>query len=215
MHHGFLRLPYSRDDSAWGSVMIPITVAERRRADGAADRREPRRRIRGAGGAAGADAGARARRRHRPGHDRSVHEHPGLPRRHADLADRPGQPQPQLSRPAGRHADREDRRLFQPHAGADGGLRAGLPLGRQDARLPALRRRAPAGGRRCRRRPASPRCARSTRPIRWCCWRSTASACSTPPSRRSARSSSPPSSAAAAPRRRARSPSPARGRATS
>ncbi|MFN3131181.1 N(2)-acetyl-L-2,4-diaminobutanoate deacetylase DoeB [Roseibium sp.] len=26
IHHGFLRLPYSRDDSAWGSVMIPITV---------------------------------------------------------------------------------------------------------------------------------------------------------------------------------------------
>lgn len=25
-HHGFLRLPYSRDDSAWGFVMIPITV---------------------------------------------------------------------------------------------------------------------------------------------------------------------------------------------
>lgn len=25
-HHGFLRLPFSRDDSAWGSVMIPITV---------------------------------------------------------------------------------------------------------------------------------------------------------------------------------------------
>ena len=25
-HHGHLRLPYSRDDSAWGSVMIPITV---------------------------------------------------------------------------------------------------------------------------------------------------------------------------------------------
>ncbi|MDK1491320.1 N(2)-acetyl-L-2,4-diaminobutanoate deacetylase DoeB [Sinorhizobium sp. 7-81] len=24
--HGFLRLPYSRDDSAWGSVMIPVTV---------------------------------------------------------------------------------------------------------------------------------------------------------------------------------------------
>jgi len=24
--HGFLRLPYSRDDSAWGNVMIPITV---------------------------------------------------------------------------------------------------------------------------------------------------------------------------------------------
>lgn len=26
VNHGFLRLPYSRDDSAWGSVMIPITV---------------------------------------------------------------------------------------------------------------------------------------------------------------------------------------------
>ncbi|KPB00876.1 N(2)-acetyl-L-2,4-diaminobutanoate deacetylase DoeB [Ahrensia marina] len=26
IHHGFLRLPYSRNDSAWGSVMIPITV---------------------------------------------------------------------------------------------------------------------------------------------------------------------------------------------
>jgi N-alpha-acetyl-L-2,4-diaminobutyrate deacetylase len=26
VQHGFLRLPYSRDDSAWGSVMIPITV---------------------------------------------------------------------------------------------------------------------------------------------------------------------------------------------
>ncbi|NNE81394.1 MAG: N-alpha-acetyl diaminobutyric acid deacetylase DoeB [Silicimonas sp.] len=25
-HHGFLKLPYSRDDSAWGSVMIPISV---------------------------------------------------------------------------------------------------------------------------------------------------------------------------------------------
>lgn len=32
VHHGFLRLPYSRDDSAWGSVMIPITVV--RRGDG-------------------------------------------------------------------------------------------------------------------------------------------------------------------------------------
>jgi N2-acetyl-L-2,4-diaminobutanoate deacetylase len=26
VHHGFLRLPCSRDDSAWGSVMIPISV---------------------------------------------------------------------------------------------------------------------------------------------------------------------------------------------
>lgn len=25
-HHGYLRLPYSRDASAWGSVMIPLTV---------------------------------------------------------------------------------------------------------------------------------------------------------------------------------------------
>lgn len=28
VQHGFLRLPYSRDDSAWGAVMIPITVAK-------------------------------------------------------------------------------------------------------------------------------------------------------------------------------------------
>ncbi|WP_423760412.1 N(2)-acetyl-L-2,4-diaminobutanoate deacetylase DoeB [Burkholderia sp. NLJ2] len=27
--HGFLRLPYSRDDSAWGAVMIPVTVVKR------------------------------------------------------------------------------------------------------------------------------------------------------------------------------------------
>lgn len=27
-HHGFLRLPYSRDDSAWGSIMIPVTVVK-------------------------------------------------------------------------------------------------------------------------------------------------------------------------------------------
>lgn len=26
VHHGFFKLPYSRDDSAWGSVMIPVTV---------------------------------------------------------------------------------------------------------------------------------------------------------------------------------------------
>lgn len=26
VQHGFLRLPYSRDDSAWGSVMMPLTV---------------------------------------------------------------------------------------------------------------------------------------------------------------------------------------------
>src|ERR1700761_2354582 len=28
VQHGFLRLPYSRDDSAWGSVMIPMTVVK-------------------------------------------------------------------------------------------------------------------------------------------------------------------------------------------
>lgn len=28
IHHGFLRLPHSRDDSAWGSVMIPIAVVK-------------------------------------------------------------------------------------------------------------------------------------------------------------------------------------------
>jgi N-alpha-acetyl-L-2,4-diaminobutyrate deacetylase len=29
VQHGFLRLPHSRDDSAWGSVMIPICVVKR------------------------------------------------------------------------------------------------------------------------------------------------------------------------------------------
>ncbi len=29
VQHGFLKLPYSRDDSAWGAVMIPIAVVER------------------------------------------------------------------------------------------------------------------------------------------------------------------------------------------
>ena len=28
VQHGYLRLPYSRDDSAWGAVMIPITVVK-------------------------------------------------------------------------------------------------------------------------------------------------------------------------------------------
>ncbi|WP_370400822.1 N(2)-acetyl-L-2,4-diaminobutanoate deacetylase DoeB [Sulfitobacter sp. JB4-11] len=28
IHHGFLRLPYSRDDSAWGSIMIPLAVVK-------------------------------------------------------------------------------------------------------------------------------------------------------------------------------------------
>jgi N-alpha-acetyl-L-2,4-diaminobutyrate deacetylase len=27
--HGFLKLPYSRDDSAWGAIMIPVTVIRR------------------------------------------------------------------------------------------------------------------------------------------------------------------------------------------
>ena len=29
VQHGYLRLPWSRDDSAWGNLMIPITVARR------------------------------------------------------------------------------------------------------------------------------------------------------------------------------------------
>jgi len=29
VQHGFLRLPYSRDDSAWGTVVIPLTVVKR------------------------------------------------------------------------------------------------------------------------------------------------------------------------------------------
>lgn len=29
VQHGFLKLPYSRDDSAWGAIMIPLTVVKR------------------------------------------------------------------------------------------------------------------------------------------------------------------------------------------
>lgn len=29
VQHGFLRLPYSRDDSAWGAIMLPVTVVKR------------------------------------------------------------------------------------------------------------------------------------------------------------------------------------------
>ena len=28
VQHGFLKLPHSHDDSAWGSIVIPITVAK-------------------------------------------------------------------------------------------------------------------------------------------------------------------------------------------
>jgi N-alpha-acetyl-L-2,4-diaminobutyrate deacetylase len=28
IHHGHLKLPYSRDDSAWGAILIPITVVK-------------------------------------------------------------------------------------------------------------------------------------------------------------------------------------------
>ena len=28
VQHGYLKLPYSRDDSAWGAVMIPVTVVK-------------------------------------------------------------------------------------------------------------------------------------------------------------------------------------------
>ena len=33
VQHGFLRLPHSRDDHAWGSIVIPICVAKRRETD--------------------------------------------------------------------------------------------------------------------------------------------------------------------------------------
>ncbi len=46
VQHGFLRLPHSRDDSAWGSIMIPICVGERRdRTNRLADRGKSRRGI--------------------------------------------------------------------------------------------------------------------------------------------------------------------------
>ena len=100
VQHGFLRLPYSRDDSAWGSVMIPIAVirerrrARRRSSPAATTATSTRARSRSSTSPARLDPAER----HRPRHHRAGHELPGLPRRHPHLADRPRQPQPQLSR---------------------------------------------------------------------------------------------------------------------
>ena len=44
VQHGFLKVPYSGDDSGWGAVMVPITVIKkRRRTNSFAHRRQSRR----------------------------------------------------------------------------------------------------------------------------------------------------------------------------
>ncbi len=44
VQHGFLKLPISTDESAWGAVMIPVTVVKNGEGPhGATHRRQPRR----------------------------------------------------------------------------------------------------------------------------------------------------------------------------
>ena len=139
VQHGFLRLPYSRDDSAWGAVMIPVTVAKNGKGPTAL--------------LTGANHGE---------------EYEG-PVALMDLASSIDASQlsgrviivPAMNYPAFRAAtrtspidkgnlnrlvprqtrwdgDRKDRRLFPAHAAADGGCRAGHPFRRQDAGVPAV-----------------------------------------------------------------------------
>ena len=176
---------------------------QRQRPDGAPDRRQSRRRIRGP------DRARSISRAPRAGGGVSGRviivpfmNFPGLPRRPAPLADRRRQPEPRFPGPARRHRDGEDRRFLPAHLlpMADvvldfhsGGRTLDfvpfaachvLPDKAQEARC---RRRA-----RCVRRALrDDDAARSTPPE-----------CSTRPPRSWARSLSRPSSAAAAPPRR-------------
>ena len=104
VQHGFLRLPYSRDDSAWGSVMIPIASSSNGNGPTAlltggnhGDEYEGPLALFDLARTLEPEA-VSGTRHHRAGDELS-----GLPRRHAHLADRQGQHQPQLSR-AGRTA---------------------------------------------------------------------------------------------------------------
>ena len=88
VQHGFLRLPYSRDDSAWGSVMIPICVIRNGKGSTALL----------TGGNHGDEyegplalPRARSEKRRRHGYYRAGDELSGLPGRHTHLADRQGQ----------------------------------------------------------------------------------------------------------------------------
>ena len=210
-HHGFLRLPYSRDDSAWGSVMIPITVV--RNGDG------PTALLTGANHGDEYEGPVALQALTRDLDPKDVHGRVVIvpfmnaPAFRAGKRTSPldgGEPEPHVPGPPGRHADAEDRGLFQPHARADGRLRPGLPLRRQDLGFHTLRRGAQsrgggAGGGLHRRDAGVQRAL-----FDGAAWKSTTSACSIRRWRRSERSSSPPNLAEAAPRRRDRSESRAR-----
>jgi hypothetical protein len=140
VQHGYLRLPWSRNESAWGNLMIPITVV--RNGEG------PTALLTGGnhgdeyeGPIALVDLAATLRpgRGDRPGDRGAVHELPGLPGGGARVADRRRQPEPHLSRAAGRHGEREDRRLLPARAAADGRCRTRLSFRRPHADFPAVR----------------------------------------------------------------------------
>ena len=105
VQHGFLRLPYSRDDSAWGSVMIPLTVVK--------NGKGPTALLTGANHGDEYEGPLALQElaltldpagRRWPRHHRAIHELSRIPRRPPQLADRPRQSQPLLPRPPRRHA---------------------------------------------------------------------------------------------------------------
>ena len=98
---GFLVVPWSRNDSAWGSVRIPITVIRGGRGPPCCHRRQSWRRIRRAARAVQAGRAAQAGNAARPGHPAADHEPSGGPCGDPPLADRRPQHEPQLSRAAG------------------------------------------------------------------------------------------------------------------
>ena len=176
-----LRLPYSRDDSAWGSILTPITVArERRRPHRSAHRRQSWRRVRRA------DRALRPRPRTidppaitgRVDH-RSGTQLPGLQGRHAHVADRQGQPQPLLPGRFLRQSDGQDRRLRHPKSPADGRHRSRLSTRAAKRSISCLSPPPTSSTTRPRRPHASPLSPPSGRPGRSRCWRSMRSACST------------------------------------
>ncbi len=167
VQHGFLRLPYSRDESAWGNLMTPVTVVKRGNG--------PTALLTGAnhgdeyeGPVALVDLAATLDPADVTGRVIILPfmELSGLPRRPPAVADRRRQHEPHLSGPAGRHRLREDRGLHSEHSGADGGPGARLPFGRAHARFPAVRRLAhPSRQGAGRALPGCPR-APSARPMR-------------------------------------------------
>lgn len=139
-HHGFLRLPNSRDDSAWGSVMIPITVI--RNGEG------PTALLTGGnhgdeyeGPVALMNLAASLNPAEITGRVIIVptFNYPAFRAGIPDLAHRQRELEPHVPRRPGRDGDPKDRRLLPADPRPNGRYRAGLPFRWQNARLSSLR----------------------------------------------------------------------------